>query len=344
MTTLPIADDVAAEARQGSWCPKLCTFACPVTTATGDQHAVPWSFHRVVTDLVDGRVEATADAVAGRLDLCSGCLACQGPCTFDQDVPSQVLAGRAVAPVGTARAEAVLDHLREGRRPDGDDPVAPRADVAADTTLFVGCQDDPADVDAAVALLEAAGRTVRVAVAAPCCGGVARDLGHVAMADDLATATAAAVDHRDDHVLVAIDPHCSVGDRAPTPVVELLASLLDDTDFAPDGTADAVVVHDPCVTVRRHGVVDAPRRLLAAAGLVTVEPEGSGHDTVCSGAGLSLPLVDEHAASLTSARRVDLLGDGPTVTWCRRAQDRLHDAGADVSSLLVLLRRRLADT
>lgn len=341
MTTLPIAQDVRDEAVQGSWCPKLCTFACPVTMATGDQHAVPWSFHRVVADLADGRT--TPDQVDHRLDRCTGCLACRDACTFEQDVPAQVLAGRAVSPVEGPAADAALANLADGRRPDGSAAPGVRESAEADVVLLSGCQDAQADTEAAVALLEAAGRHVTVVPAQPCCGGVARDLGATDLADTLAAATSEAMaeaTHGTDLTVVAIDPHCGIADVDVVPVLEVLAAHVDDLAFVPeDGTA--VVVHDPCVSVRVHGVLDAPRALLRAAGVVVVEPEGAGRDTVCSGAGMSLPIVDESAAAATADRRVAMLGDGPVVTWCGRAEQRLGTSGADVSSLLQTLRRRL---
>lgn len=44
-----------------------------------------------------------------------------------------------------------------------------------------------------------------------------------------------------------------------------------------------VVLHDSCVLARAEGVVEEPRRLLAAAGLAVVEPEQSGKLTWCCG-------------------------------------------------------------
>lgn len=335
MTELPLLADVRDAAVQGSYCPKLCTYACPVETATGDQHAVPWSFHRVVADLASGRV--APGQVAGRLDKCSGCLACQGACNYDQDVPAQVLAGRALAPVTTPAATAVLDHLRAGRRPDGS---APSSGHAGDgVVLFVGCQDAPGDVTAAVSLLGAAGLDPRVVVAPGCCGGVARDLGATELATGLGATTADAL--RDVESVVVLDPHCDLGDIGTRSIESVLAEHVDQLSFRSGATT--VTVHDPCLTARRDGEVEPARVLLAAAGVVAMDPEGNRADTVCSGAGLSLPLVDAAAADATATRRADLLGGGPVVTWCGRAEVKLRDRGVDVTSLLHTLHERLAE-
>ncbi len=105
-TTDVIDEQVAAAATHGSFCPKMCTFACPVTAATGRDDAVPWSLHRTVADLADGRLPLADDdgEVFARLTACTGCLGCQVPCTFDQDVPAQVRPRR--RPAGRPRARA----------------------------------------------------------------------------------------------------------------------------------------------------------------------------------------------------------------------------------------------
>lgn len=334
MTALPLLADVRDAAVQGSWCPKLCTHSCPVTMATGDQHAVPWSFHRVVSDLADGR--ALPEDIGGRLDLCSGCLACQGACAYDQDVPAQVVAGRAVAPINTPAADAALAHMRAGRRPDGE--VAAVGREGSGVVLFAGCQDAPEDVSAAVALLDAAGLDPRVVAAPGCCGGVARDLGHTDLAGSLAVASSTAL--AGVREVVVLDPHCELEDVTTTSVIAILVEHVDELVFI--GAPVHVTVHDPCLSARRDGEVTPARVLLAAAGVTPTDPEGSGSNTVCSGGGLSLPLVDLNAADAVARRRVVMLGPGQVVTWCGRAQTRLAGQGANATSLLRLLHDRLA--
>ncbi len=340
-------DAVADDALHGSFCPKMCSHACPVTSATGRDDAVPWSFHRTVSDLASGRLPVVP-AVAGRLGACSGCLACRVPCVFDQDVPSQVRAGRAalvdagVAPAVVADAVAAV---AAGRAPTGEPLPSPPADDDGEVTALVvaGCRDDNDVLAATVALLRAAGERVRVEVPAGCCGALLDDLGARDAGDDArerlqGPGAAAAV--------VATDPHCLGSLRAAGYAATDLASYLDAAvtagrlRFATAATPaapPAVTWHDPCVLARGEGVVAAPRRVLAAAGFEVREPELTGERTGCSGAGMGMDQLEPEAAAATAAVRAVQLGDGPSVTGCARARQRLTAAGGDVRELATVL-------
>lgn len=340
---LPVA--VADAARHGSYCPKLCTFACPVTEATGRDDAVPWSFHRTVSDLADGRLQP-AEA-APRLTACSGCLGCRQPCVFDQDVPSQVVAARAIAPPRTPEATEALVHLAAGRRPDGSSAPAAVGSRAADVVVLAGHADTDAAMQATARLFAAAGRSAAVVAPTGCCGGLARALGDPDLADALAAELPALVG--DATRVVALDPHCLPELRGAMPevdVVDVASALADDLDrlhFRPAGRP--IVWHDPCVLARGEGVVDPPRALLSAAGFTVVEPRHHGLDTSCSGAGLGMPLLDPAAAAATAGRRAAQLADAdaPAVTGCHRAATLLTDAGTDTADLVVLLADLLED-
>lgn len=341
MTELPVLPpDTVAAATLGSYCPKLCTFACPVHAATGRDDAVPWSFHRATSDLAEGR--RTADETADDLVACTGCLGCQVPCTYDQDVPAQVRDARALARPRTPAADQALDRIAAGERPDGA-PGTPVDVPAGATVLHVGCQDPPEAVDAAAALLRAAGHEVAV-VADGCCGQLARDLGDPATAELRQHHRRSQLDGA--ATVVALDPHClpALPDGAP---VRDLWSVLDDSPIAFDGQPMRATYHDPCVLARGAGVTEPPRRLLAAAGIDVVEPEFHGRDTACAGAGMGLPLLDAEAADATAGRRAAHLAateTETTVTACSRAADRLRAAGHATADLAVLLAARLPET
>lgn len=350
--TPAIADDIAAAATHGSFCPKMSSFACPVTAATGRDDAVPWSFHRTVSDLASGRRGADAHT-ATHLEACSGCLACQVPCVFDQDVPAQVRAGRAAvadagAPVN-GHGDAV-EAVSAGRSPYGVETPSSTGSVEdADITVVTGCRDEAADVDALLRLLTAAG--LRAAVVAPdgCCGGALRDLGAAAAADGAAGGLSQRL--AGTPTVVATDPHClptlrgavaagtDVGDTTTT-----LAALVEEGLLTFAGEATTLTYHDPCLLARAEGVTEPPRALLRAAGVEVVEPEGTGEHTVCSGAGLALELVAPRAADATATRRRARLSDTgvPVVTACAGARRRLAAAGADVTDLSAFLATRLS--
>jgi Fe-S oxidoreductase len=354
---------VADEALHGSYCPKMCTFACPVTSATGRDDAVPWSFHRTVSDLAVGRLPV-APEVGARLTACSGCLACRVPCAFDQDVPAQVRAGRAAlvdAGVADDTVREVLARVADGRSPTGSPlPVAPHADRDPTTLVVAGCRDDAANLEAVVTVLRAAGERVTVTVPEGCCGALLDDLGAVdaattagaalaaAIADRLTDTGGAAADREGGVTVVASDPHCLPALRAAGHAATDLASHLDaavaDGRLRLSGAPWRATWHDPCVLARGEGVTAAPRRVLTAAGADLVEAEHHGERTGCSGAGLGLDLLDPVAADATAAARAAELRTAPVVTGCARAADRLRAAGVIVTDLASALVAHLEPT
>lgn len=338
---LPIV--VRDAARHGSYCPKLCTFACPVAEATGRDDAVPWSFHRTVTDLGDGRL-APEDA-APRLQACTGCLACREPCVFDQDVPAQVVAGRAIAPPETPQALEALAHLAAGRRPDGSSAPRRVGPDDAEVVVVAGHADTPEAMAAAAALFGVGERSVAVVAPTGCCGALARALGDPSLAEELNAGVPALVGAAAQ--VVAMDPHCLSDLRALLPdreVVDASTALVRELPrlrFRPAGTR--IAWHDPCLLARGEGVIDPPRNLLAAAGFAVAEPPHHGREVMCSGAGLGMPLIDPDAAAATASRRAGELQQAAphAVTGCRRAADALNAAGTPTADLLVLLASHL---
>lgn len=344
MSELPdLPTDTLDAARQGSYCPKMCTFACPVEAATGRDDAVPWNFHRAVTDLAEGRREP-AD-VAGDLVACTGCLACREPCTYDQDVPAQVRDGRAVARPRSHAADTAIEAIADGRRPDGEVGHEPVDHVARGrVVLHAGCEDPREVVDAARRLLAAAGHEVTL-VADGCCGQLARDLGAPQVAD--ARARHRAAQTSEAAMVVSLDPHCAPALTADGPVVDLWTVLADAELSWPAAAPEGVTYHDPCLLARGRGVVTAPRGLLHRAGMTVDEPEFHGTTTACSGAGMGLPLLDPDAADATAGRRAGHLAAtdaSRTVTACSRAAARLRAAGHATEDLAVLLAARLTET
>lgn len=342
-----IPDGTVELAVHGSFCPKMCSHACPVLRATGRSDAVPWSFHRTVADLASERL--TPAEAAPRLVACTGCQACAGGCVYDdQDVPAQVRAGRAAVHAAGAALPAVdtaVEAVASGRSPHGR-AVPPSAVAAAAPTLqlLVGCRDEPGQVAAAVEVLGAAGESPQVVVADGCCGATLRDLGATRAADAARDAVGAQLDA--DLPLVLFDPHCrpeveDVHDAPVTDLVTLLGELVDGGRLALDGAPTSVRWHEPCLLV---GTPAAGRgaAVLAAAGAL-VELPGEPHHG-CSGGGLGLPLLDAEAADEVAAtRRTELAGPGPLVTACAGAAARLSDGDTPARHLVEVLADLLAD-
>jgi Fe-S oxidoreductase len=135
--------------------------------------------------------------------------------------------------------------------------------------------------------------------------------------------------------VITIDPHTTHMLRSVYPrllpdydlevksYLELLAEKAH--DGGPAGGASAfgspaggpvVVLHDSCVFARHEGVVDAPRELLAAAGVTVREPEYTGRQTWCCGGPVESLYVAKAVAN--ARKRVEQLRAAGTeaVTMC----------------------------
>lgn len=98
---------------------------------------------------------------------------------------------------------------------------------------------------------------------------------------------------------------------------------------APGGAAlGELAVHDPCVFARYEGIVDEPRRLLAAAGATIKEPEKSGRMTWCCGGPVE-SLYPEKAHANAVKRAAQLAEASPhIVTMCPLCLVNLRGAAA----------------
>ena len=127
------------------------------------------------------------------------------------------------------------------------------------------------------------------------------------------------------------------------PAVVAASSPTSETSAARPGRPPGlrVVIHDSCVYARYENVIDAPRRLLGAAGITALEPEQSRTRTWCCG-GPAEALFPQTAAAVATQRVAQLQAVAPEgVTMCpiclvnlRKAADgRLHLR--DISDYLV---------
>jgi Fe-S oxidoreductase len=141
--------------------------------------------------------------------------------------------------------------------------------------------------------------------------------------------------------IITIDPHTTNMLRSVYPklipgydiqVKNYLEVLVEKGLTAKTALSGDVVIHDPCVFARYEGMVDEPRKLLAAAGLTLHEPQKSGRMTWCCGGPVEslYPLK-----ALENARkRVEQLKEAGTqvVTMCPMCFVNLSDAASpDVS-------------
>jgi Fe-S oxidoreductase len=146
-------------------------------------------------------------------------------------------------------------------------------------------------------------------------GALAYDLGSDEVVASHARRIAAAFARHGVREVITIDPHTTNMLRSVYPklvegydvrvrsYLEVLAERSGEARAAAAGPP--VVVHDSCVFARYEGVVDEPRRLLAAAGVEALEPLQSGRYTWCCG-GPAESLYPEKAAAVARERVAQL--------------------------------------
>jgi Fe-S oxidoreductase len=216
-------------------------------------------------------------------------------------------------------ADALLA-LRESDTASGQ-PLAARTDWAAELGLPVlgegeGCEvllwlgeaaferRHQRTLRALVQLLRRAGVDFAVLGAAETdCGDLARRLGDEATFQDLARRAIATLARRRFERIVTADPHALHALDREYPALggqyrvshhsTFLLELIEAGRLAlAPGERPPVTYHDPCYLGRYMGVLDAPRRLLAAAGRPVLEMERSGPRSMCCGGGGGAALTD----------------------------------------------------
>jgi Fe-S oxidoreductase len=189
-------------------------------------------------------------------------------------------------------------------------------------------------------------------------GALAHDLG----ADEAVAAHArrvvAMLRRHGVREVITIDPHTTNMLRSVYPTIvdgfdirvrSYLEVLAERRVEFPTPVRDRIVIHDPCVYARYENVLEAPRQLLAAAGLEIGEAENAGLLTWCCG-GPAEALFPAKAAAVAEARVAQLRDVAPDcVTMCpiclvnlRKSADGMRFR--DISDYLVQATAPSSDT
>ena len=327
-------------------CPKLCRYACPPASATGDENATPTGMATLAVLIRAGSVRSDP-GVCHVLYRCTGCLGCQVPCDFDIDVAAWLRPLRAAAwASGNAPACVidVADRVAAGGPPDERsahhaDLDGPRFDGDG-TVYWPGCAlagEQPDAVERNRLLLE---HVLEEPVSLPprnapaCCGEPmaaagdrSRYLAHRAsLTDALRGATR-----------VVTTCACCL-DSLPEGAVHLVSLL--GFSWSEKGNCAPVAYHDPCRQARPVDLGGAPRAILAAAtGSPVIEFVDRGGETGCCGAGDAFGLFfpdDGRAVAEYRLRDPAVNEAGTVVTACSRCTAHLSasaPAGVDVVDL-----------
>ncbi|MCC6994842.1 MAG: (Fe-S)-binding protein [Deltaproteobacteria bacterium] len=368
-----------------TYCPKLCRHACPVAAADTREALVTQQKMQALGELRVGRRPWTEDAAAPVYG-CTGCGLCTRYCSHEIPVGETLLTARrelaahgAAAPVThnfaqrfAARDRALVSALRS--RFTATD-FAPRG-AQGKVGFLPGCdscasEDGLTDVERTLALFRALGLDARLVDLDPAAGPLCGGMPLASLGDDVALAELArrhAASLASYEVVVMSCPGCvglmrtrfaALGAPLSARIVHLTEFLAPHTERlarqAGTGPGARVHYHDPCHLGRGLGVYEAPRKLLAAAGMETAEFAWSHADSQCSGGGGLLPITMPETSRAMARRRLGELeanpdnGDAPirVVTacpTCKRSLGRAASGRTEVEDIASVLARALGVT
>ena len=169
-------------------------------------------------------------------------------------------------------------------------------------------------------------------------GALAHDLGADAVLAEHARRVNAVFEKHGVKTVITIDPHTTnmlrsvypkVLDNYDVEVRSYLEVLAEKGLAAQHLLSGEVALHDSCVFARYEGIVQEPRKLLAAAGVTIRDPENTGRQTWCCGGPIESLYPAKAAAN--AAKRVEQLRaaapDG--VTMCPMCFVNLSNAAGD---------------
>ena len=166
-----------------------------------------------------------------------------------------------------------------------------------------------------VRILQAAG--VRFAILGKgegCTGDPARRMGDEFTYNELAGANIESLSAATFERVLTTCPHCFNAIRNEYPDLggnydvvhhsEFIEELIDSGRLVlEDGASVRGTLHDPCYLARQNDVVEAPRSVLRSTGLEVVEPEQSGKEGFCCGAGGGRMWMEEDTGERINSER-----------------------------------------
>ena len=360
-----------------------CQMNCPAY-ATGKRLNPKTLILRNEVALLAGRLDAklAEQYDPGVLWQCTTCGACEQQCPVGvEHLPLVVGARRGLASNGEApdALGAMYNHLERrgniwGLTSDvrqkfvasaGLEPFDPSRH---EYLMWLGCAgsydaDFQRSLRSLFSILRAYGVTFGVLAKERCTGDAAKRTGNEYLFQELATANIADFEAAAVKKILTACPHClktlgedyrRFGFDVEVQHSAMFVSKLGSERFsAVDHRADpnaAVALHDPCYLSRYAGHVDEPRALLARVGAVVLEPERSGRNPFCCGAGGGLLFEEHEEGTRISQRRFEQLqatGAGTIVTACPFCAIMLKGAQAsanattEVVDLMTFVDRRM---
>lgn len=156
-----------------------------------------------------------------------------------------------------------------------------------------------------------------------CHGDPARRTGNEMLFQEMSQDVAATLSGIGVKKIVVTCPHClnTLGYEHPRlnghyEVVhhtELLAELMPRFELVESSAQQTVTVHDPCYLARHNNITDAPRDVLALAGVTTVEMDRNRERTFCCGAGGGQMWKESTGERINDARMAQAVTTGADV-------------------------------
>jgi Fe-S oxidoreductase len=156
-----------------------------------------------------------------------------------------------------------------------------------------------------------------------CHGDPARRTGNEMLFQEMSQDVAATLSGIGVKKIVVTCPHClnTLGYEHPRlnghyEVVhhtELLAELMPRFELLESSAPQTVTVHDPCYLARHNNITDAPRDVLALAGVTTVEMDRNRERTFCCGAGGGQMWKESTGERINDARMTQAVTTGADV-------------------------------
>ncbi|MDA8346241.1 MAG: heterodisulfide reductase-related iron-sulfur binding cluster [Thermaerobacter sp.] len=317
------------------------------------------------------------------LFACTTCRACQEACPVDiEHVPKIVAMRRFRAmeegeiPAGLAEAVQGIEergHPFRGSQAsrttwmDGLGIHEWEPGTPCDTLLWVGCAGafDPRAQKAARALanlLLSMGEDVQVlGRRESCTGDPARRAGQEYLYQIQAQQNVELLQQVAPRRIVTMCPHCLQQIKneyrdfgADFEVVhhsEYLSTALITGRISRAAGGKRVTYHDPCYLGRYNGVIDAPREVLAGAGMDLTEMPRHGTDSFCCGAGGGWAFREEGAPRVNRLRAKEAVDTGAEVvaTACPFCLNMMSDGvraegGAEVQDIAEILWEQVSST
>ncbi len=312
-----------------------CQSVCPAS-ATGK----PLSPMNVVLDIADswitgpnlhGEKKITPDV----LWACTSCGACVEECpVYIDQLGAIVDLRRHLVAEGEIRgsAQAALRSVGAAGNPwgmpreersawsEGLDVPTIEEEPSPEVLFWIGCagsydRRSRKVTEAMVRILKAAGVRFAILGKSECCtGDPARRLGDEFTYTELAGANIETLSAASFERILTTCPHCFNaianeypdlgGDYEVVHHSEFIEELISTGRLKLDeGAPVRGTLHDPCYLARQNDVVEAPRSALRSAGLEVVEPEQSGKEGFCCGAGGGRMWMEEDTGERINSER-----------------------------------------